>query len=81
MALELVLEAAAHKGQAAGAECVSMEDHLEKGQQALLNEGDENEMVSFQPQPVQCSLSSRSPLPQLRTRACVNSLTYFIHCA
>jgi hypothetical protein len=30
-------------------ERVSMGDHLEKSQHALLNEGDENEMVSSQP--------------------------------
>lgn len=52
VALELVLEAAANKGRGAGAERVSMGDHLEKGQHALLNEGDENEMVRFQPHPV-----------------------------
>lgn len=52
VALELVLEAAANKGRGAGAERVSMGDHLEKGQHALLNEGEENEMVRFQPHPV-----------------------------
>ncbi|GAB1300173.1 Cation-transporting ATPase [Apodemus speciosus] len=44
---EAALEASVHKGQGAGQKCVSMGDHLEKSQHALLNEGDENEMEIF----------------------------------